>query len=62
MSRTFSEQVAEFMKLFRGRTDWYGHRAFASSNAWYEGKRDENGDIIYMKKVYAPISEDFWDL
>tara|TARA_R110000772_G_scaffold267971_3_gene393585 strand:+ start:21570 stop:23273 length:1704 start_codon:yes stop_codon:yes gene_type:complete len=38
--------VKRFMELFRGRTDWYGHRDFTSGNTWSEGGRDEHGHLI----------------
>jgi hypothetical protein len=38
--------VKRFMELFRGRTDWYGHRDMATGKTWSEGARDEHGVLI----------------
>ena len=46
MSSVDIHLVKRFMDLFRGRTDYYGHRDFRSGNTWSEGARDENGQLI----------------
>ena len=46
MSNLDVRLVKRFMELFRGRTDWYGHRSFQSGNTWSEGERDSNGELI----------------
>jgi len=46
MTNTDVRLVKRFMQLFRGRTDWYGHRDFTSGNAWSEGARDNSGALI----------------
>jgi hypothetical protein len=46
MSNLDVRLVKRFMQLFRGRTDWYGHRDFATGNTWSEGARDAHGHLI----------------
>jgi len=42
-----SKSVEKFMELFRGRTDQYGLRNIETGASWYEGLRNEAGEIMY---------------
>jgi hypothetical protein len=46
MSNVDVRLVKRFMQLFRGRTDWYGHRDLVTGNTWSEGARDASGQLI----------------
>jgi len=48
VSKQFDTAVVEkFMNLFRGRTDEYGLRNIDTGASWYEGARNDMGEIIY---------------
>jgi hypothetical protein len=42
-----SKSAQHFMDLFRGRTDEYGLRNIETGASWYEGLRDDAGEIMY---------------
>lgn len=46
MSNIDPRLTKRFMQLFRGRSDYYGHRDFKSGNTWSEGARDDNGTLL----------------
>lgn len=59
MSNVDTRLVKRFMQLFRGRTDWYGHRDLQSGNTWSEGARDAGGKLIKVEgRITKPIPLD----
>jgi hypothetical protein len=46
LQRLDQSSLDRFKELFRGRTDWYGHRDFRSNKCWTEGARGEDGKLL----------------
>lgn len=46
LQRLDQSTLDRFKELFRGRTDWYGHRDFRTNKCWTEGARGENGQLL----------------
>lgn len=46
LQRLDQKSLDRFRELFRGRTDWYGHRDFTSNKCWTEGARGEDGKFL----------------
>lgn len=46
LRRIDQETLGRFRELFRGRTDWYGHRDFRTNKCWTEGARGGDGKLL----------------
>jgi hypothetical protein len=46
LQRLNKKSLDRFRQLFRGRTDWYGHRDFRTNKCWTEGARGTDGKLL----------------
>lgn len=46
MNKIDQASLDQFRALFRGRSDWYGHRDFDTNKQWTEGSRDASGQLM----------------
>jgi hypothetical protein len=49
LQRLDQSLLDRFRLLFRGRTDWYGHRDFRTNKCWTEGARGDDGKLLKDK-------------
>lgn len=46
LERVDQKTLEAFKKLFKGRTDWYGHRDFSSNKCFTAGRRGPDGSFL----------------